>query len=259
MTDLQVIAFDEEAYALGADPSPEYNTDMFRFTYSSPTTPTQTYDFDLSDGARTLIKTKEIPSGHEPTDYVTRRILATSHDGAEVPVTILHHKDTALDGSAPCLLYGYGSYGMSMPAGFSTNRLSLVDRGFVYVVAHVRGGEEKGRAWYEDAKFSKKVNTFHDFIATAETLIAANYTSASKIVIQGGSAGGLLVGAVVNMRPDLLAGVIADVPFVDVLNTILDDTLPLTPGEWSQWGNPIESRAAFDDIQGYSPLSLIHI
>ena len=253
VTDLQVIAFDEEAYALGADPSPEYNTDMFRFTYSSPTTPTQTYDFDLSDGARTLIKTKEIPSGHEPTDYVTRRILATSHDGAEVPVTILHHKDTALDGSAPCLLYGYGSYGMSMPAGFSTNRLSLVDRGFVYVVAHVRGGEEKGRAWYEDAKFSKKVNTFHDFIATAETLIAANYTSASKIVIQGGSAGGLLVGAVVNMRPDLLAGVIADVPFVDVLNTILDDTLPLTPGEWSQWGNPIESRAAFDDILGYSP------
>ena len=253
MADLQVIAFDEEAYALGMDPSPEYDTDAFRFTYSSPTTPTQTYDFDLSDGTRTLIKTKEIPSGHEPTDYVTRRILATSHDGAEVPVTILHHKDTALDGSASCLLYGYGSYGMSMPAGFSTNRLSLVDRGFVYVIAHVRGGEEKGRAWYEDAKFGKKVNTFHDFVAAAETLIAANYTSAGKIVIQGGSAGGLLVGAVVNMRPDLLAGVIADVPFVDVLNTILDDTLPLTPGEWSQWGNPIESREAFNDIRSYSP------
>ncbi|PUB14229.1 S9 family peptidase [Yoonia sediminilitoris] len=253
VTSHQVISFDEEAYALGADPSPEYDTNAFRFTYSSPTTPGQVFDFDLETGVRTLRKTTEIPSGHDPADYVTRRIMAPSHDGAAVPVTILHHKDTAIDGSAPCLLYGYGSYGMSMPASFSANRLSLVDRGFVYAIAHIRGGEEKGRAWYEDAKFGKKVNSFHDFIAAAEALIAAHYTSKGQIVIQGGSAGGLLVGSVVNMRPDLLAGMIGDVPFVDVLNTILDDTLPLTPGEWSQWGNPIESKDAFADIKGYSP------
>jgi oligopeptidase B len=247
------ISFAEEAYALGADPSAEYETDMFRFTYSSPTTPSQVFDFDLSTGARILMKQTELPSGHDPADYVTRRIMAPSHDGALVPVTILHHAQTALDGTAPCLLYGYGSYGASMPAGFSANRLSLVDRGFVYAIAHVRGGEEKGRAWYEDAKFGRKVNTFHDFIGAAEALIGAGYTATGQIVAQGGSAGGLLVGAVANMRPDLWAGIIADVPFVDVLTTILDDTLPLTPGEWSQWGNPIESRSAFDDIRAYSP------
>ncbi len=249
----QVIDFAEEAYSLGSDPSPEYETNAFRFTYSSPTTPAQTWDYDLATGERVLRKTKEIPSGHDPADYVTRRIMATSHDGAEVPVTVLYRRDTPLDGTAPCLLYGYGSYGASMPASFSTNRLSLVDRGFIYVIAHVRGGEEKGRAWYEDAKFGRKVNTFHDFVAVAEALIAEDFTGKGRIVIQGGSAGGLLVGAVLNMRPDLLAGAIADVPFVDVLNTILDETLPLTPGEWSQWGNPIESREAFDDIRGYSP------
>ncbi|WP_342077624.1 S9 family peptidase [Yoonia sp. SS1-5] len=253
LSDMQAIAFDEEAYALGADPSPEYDTADFRFSYSSPTTPGQVYDYDLATGARELRKTTEIPSGHDPADYVTRRIMAPSHDGAEVPVTILHHKSTALDGTAPCLLYGYGSYGVSMPASFSANRLSLVNRGFVYAIAHIRGGEEKGRAWYEDAKFGKKPNTFHDFIAAGQKLIADSYTLKGRIVIQGGSAGGLLVGAVLNMRPDLLAGAIADVPFVDVLNTILDDTLPLTPGEWSQWGNPIESKQAFDDIAGYSP------
>ena len=250
---VQSIAFDEEAYALGADPSAEYDTDMFRFTYSSPTTPSQVFDFDLSSGDRVLMKQVELPSGHDPADYVTRRIMAPSHDGALVPVTILHHATTLLDGTAPCLLYGYGSYGASMPAGFSANRLSLVDRGFIYAIAHVRGGEEKGRAWYEDAKFGRKVNTFHDFIGAAQSLIDEGYTGKGRIVAQGGSAGGLLVGAVVNMAPDLWAGIIADVPFVDVLTTILDDTLPLTPGEWSQWGNPIESRAAFDDIRAYSP------
>ncbi|SDE14226.1 S9 family peptidase [Limimaricola pyoseonensis] len=249
----QVIGFEEQAYALAADPGPEYATDVFRFTYSSPTTPPQVFDYDLSSGERVLRKTQEIPSGHDPADYVTLRITAPSHDGAEVPVTILHHKDTPLDGSAPCLLYGYGSYGASMPAAFSANRLSLVNRGFVHAIAHVRGGEELGRGWYEAAKFGGKPNTFHDFIAAAETLIGGGYSAAGRIVIQGGSAGGLLVGAVLNMRPDLWAGAIADVPFVDVLATILDDSLPLTPGEWSQWGNPIESREAFEDIRGYSP------
>ncbi len=247
------ISMDEEAYALGVSPSPEFDNDVFRFTYSSPTTPSQVYDFDLKTGKRTFLKESEIPSGHNKENYIARRISAKSHDGAEVPITILHHKDTPLDGSAPCLLYGYGSYGMSMPAGFSANRLSIVDRGFIYAVAHVRGGEEKGRQWYEDAKFGKKVNSFHDFIASGETLVDKNFTSRGKIVIMGGSAGGLLVGATANMAPDLLAGVIADVPFVDVLNTILDDTLPLTPGEWSQWGNPIESKQSFDDIASYSP------
>ncbi|MEM7068240.1 MAG: S9 family peptidase [Pseudomonadota bacterium] len=247
------IEMDEEAYSLGVSPSPEFDRDMFRFTYSSPTTPSQVFDFDLTSGERTLLKETEIPSGHNIGDYITRRIMATSHDGAEVPVTLLYHKDTTLDGSAPCLLYGYGSYGMSMPASFSSNRLSLVDRGFVYAIAHIRGGQEKGRAWYEDAKFGKKPNTFHDFIAAGETLAEENFTSRGQIVIMGGSAGGLLVGACVNLAPDLFAGAIADVPFVDVLNTILDDTLPLTPGEWSQWGNPIESKEAFDWISSYSP------
>jgi oligopeptidase B len=247
------IGFDEQAYSLGSDPSPEYDTDSFRFTYSSPTTPEQVFDYDLSTGVRTLRKTVEIPSGHNPADYVTIRTMAPSHDGAQVPVTILYHKDTPLDGTAPCLLYGYGSYGASMPASFSASRLSLVDRGFVYAIAHVRGGEELGRNWYEAAKFGGKPNTFHDFIAVAHSLIADRYTDRRRIVIKGGSAGGLLVGAALNMAPELWAGAIADVPFVDVLTTILDDTLPLTPGEWSQWGNPIESRQAFDDIRAYSP------
>ncbi len=251
--DTKAIAFNEEAYSLGLDTGLEYNADNFRFEYSSPTTPAQTYQYDMHTGVRTLLKEQQIPSGHKPSDYVTRRISASAHDGEVVPVTLLHHRDTPIDGSAPCLLYGYGSYGASIPAYFSSNRLSLVDRGFVYAIAHVRGGQEKGRAWYESAKFGNKTNTFHDFIACAETLIEQRYTASRKIVIHGGSAGGLLVGAVLNMRPEILGGAIADVPFVDVLNTILDDSLPLTPGEWSQWGNPIESKKAFDDIRAYSP------
>ncbi len=247
------VAFDEEAYSLGLDAGLEYNANIFRFDYSSPTTPWQTWQYNCASGERKHLKTQVIPSGHEASDYITRRIAAKSHDGAEVPVTLLHHKNTSINGSAPCLLYGYGSYGSSVPAGFSSNRLSLVDRGFVYAIAHVRGGEEKGRDWYEQAKFAGKVNSFHDFSAAAEELIAQQYTSVANIVIHGGSAGGLLVGATANMRPDLFAGVIADVPFVDVLNTIIDDTLPLTPGEWSQWGNPIESKAAYDAIASYSP------
>lgn len=247
------IAMDEEVYSLSMAPSPEFDSGELRFTYSSPSTPRQVFDYNLSTRQRTLLKQAEIPSGHNSKDYITKRILAKSHDGAEVPVTILHHKDTAIDGTAPCLLEGYGSYGISIPAGFSSNRLCLVNRGFIYAIGHVRGGEEKGRAWYEGAKFGHKPNSFHDFIASGETLAQLNYTARGNIVITGGSAGGLLVAAAVNMAPDLFAGVIADVPFVDVLNTILDASLPLTPAEWSQWGNPIESKQAFNDIAGYSP------
>jgi len=174
-------------------------------------------------------------------------------DGVIVPVTLQHNQNTMIDGSAPCLLYGYGSYGASMPASFSISRLSLVDRGFIYAIAHVRGGQEKGRAWYEAAKFGGKTKTFDDFIAAGQCLVSQAYTAPGQIVIEGASAGGLLVGAVLNREPELWGAAIADVPFVDMLNTILDDSLPLTPGEWSQWGNPIESQQAFEDIRSYSP------
>ncbi len=202
---------------------------------------------------RVLRKEQEIPSGHDAYDYVVRRLHAPSTDGVSVPLTVLHHRDTPLDGSAPCLLYGYGSYGMGMSASFSPNRLSLVDRGFVYCTAHIRGGDELGREWYEQTKKDGKRRTFDDFIAAGRYLARENYTNEGNIVAMGGSAGGLLMGAVANMAPELFAGIIAQVPFVDVLNTMLDDSLPLTPGEWSQWGNPIESADEYATIAAYSP------
>jgi oligopeptidase B len=202
---------------------------------------------------RTLLKTQEVPSGHVIDDYVTRRILAPAADGELVPVSILYHKDTMLDGSAPCLLYGYGSYGITIPASFSTSRLSLVDRGFVYAIAHIRGGKDKGFAWYENGKRDKKTNTFTDFIAAAKHLVGEDFTSHDRIVAHGGSAGGMLMGAIANLAPDAFGGIIAEVPFVDVLNTMLDDTLPLTPPEWPEWGNPIASEADYRTIAAYSP------
>ncbi|MCI5073550.1 S9 family peptidase [Oricola sp.] len=247
------IAFEEEAYSLGLAGSYEYDTDVIRFSYSSMTTPSQVFDYDMRTRERALLKTQEVPSGHDPDDYVTRRILAPSHDGAQVPVTLLHRKDTPLDGSAPCLLYGYGSYGISIPASFNTNCLSLADRGFVYAIAHIRGGKDKGFAWYEDGKRAAKQNTFKDFVAVARHLAAEKYTSADRIVAQGGSAGGMLMGAVANMAPDAFGGIIAEVAFVDVLNTMLDDTLPLTPPEWPEWGNPIASPDDYRTIAAYSP------
>ena len=247
------ISFPEEAYALGLGDVAEQDTAVMRFTYSSMTTPTETYDYDMETGERTLRKRQDVPSGHDPADYVTRRILARAADGAEVPVSILHRRDTPLDGSAPLLLYGYGAYGYALPASFGTKRLSLVDRGFVYAIAHIRGGTDKGWAWYTDGKLANKPNTFGDFIAAGRALAAAGYTSEGSIVAHGGSAGGMLMGAVANLAPDLFAAVVADVPFVDVLNTMLDDGLPLTPPEWLEWGNPIADRAAFDTIRSYSP------
>ena len=247
------IAFDEEAYSLGLAGGFEFDTTSLRFSYSSMTTPSRVYDYDMESRDRVLRKEQEVPSGHDPDAYVTRRLMAPAEDGETVPVTLLYRKDTPLDGSAPCLLYGYGSYGISIPASFSTTALSLVDRGFVYAIAHIRGGKDKGYRWYKLGRREHKTNTFTDYIAAGRFLVAEKITSKGKIVGHGGSAGGLLMGAVVNMAPDLFAGILAEVPFVDVLNTILDDTLPLTPPEWPEWGDPIRDVKAFETIRSYSP------
>ena len=247
------IAFDEEAYSLGMSAGYEFDTTTLRFTYSSMTTPAQVFDYDMEQRTRVLRKTQEVPSGHDPADYITRRVLAPAPDGQTVPVSVLYRKDTPLDGSAPLFLYGYGAYGISIPASFATSRLSLVDRGFVFAIAHIRGGKDKGYRWYTDGKLKNKVNTFTDFIAAGEYLAKEGYTSRGRIVANGGSAGGMLMGVVANMAPDLFLGIIADVPFVDVLNTMLDETLPLTPPEWPEWGNPIASKEDFAAIRSYSP------
>ncbi len=247
------ITFDEEAYSLSLASGYEFDTTTIRFTYSSMTTPAQVYDYDLESRARSLRKSQEIPSGHNPAEYITRRIFAAAGDGQRVPISILYRTNTPLDGSAPLLLYGYGAYGISIPASFSATRLSLVDRGFVYAIAHVRGGKDKGHHWYEDGKGAAKMNTFTDFIAAGEHLARQGFTSRGRIVANGGSAGGMLMGVVTNLAPDLFLGIIADVPFVDVLNTMLDPSLPLTPPEWPEWGNPITSKEQFDQIRAYSP------
>jgi oligopeptidase B len=247
------IAFAEEAYSLGTAGGYEFDTTTVRFTYSSMTTPAQVFDYDMEARTRTLRKTQEVPSGHNPADYVTRRLLAPAADGESVPVSLLYKKGTPLDGSAPLFLYGYGAYGIAMPASFSTSRLSLVDRGFVFAIAHIRGGKDKGYRWYTDGKREKKPNTFTDFIAAGEFLVREGYTRRGRIVANGGSAGGMLMGVIANMAPDLFLGIIADVPFVDVLNTMLDESLPLTPPEWPEWGNPIDSKQDFEIIRSYSP------
>lgn len=247
------ISFDEDAYDLGLAPGYEYATTLTRFGYNSMTTPRETYDYDMETRERVLRKRQEVPSGHEPADYVTRRIFATAHDGALVPISLLYHKDTKLDGSAPCLLYGYGSYGISIPPSFSVTALSLVTRGFVYAIAHIRGGKDKGYGWYKAGKLMTKRNTFTDFIAAGEHLAAEKFTTRGRIVAQGGSAGGMLMGAVANMAPDLFNGIIAEVPFVDVMATMLDASLPLTPPEWHEWGNPLTSEEAYRYMASYSP------
>ncbi|MER2605245.1 MAG: S9 family peptidase [Siculibacillus sp.] len=251
------IAFDEEAYSLGLAGGYEWATTALRFTYSSPTTPSRVYDYDVESRARVLRKEQEVPSGHDPAAYVTRRLQIPTADGETVPVTVLHRRDLVLDGTAPALLYGYGAYGIAIPAAFSTSVLSLVDRGFVHAVAHVRGGKDKGFRWYAMGRREFKTNTFDDFAAAARGLIAHGFTSAGRIVAQGGSAGGMLMGAVANRAGDLFAGIVAEVPFVDVLATMCDATLPLTPPEWPEWGNPIEDEAAFRRIRAYSPYDAI--
>jgi oligopeptidase B len=248
------IAFEEEAYALGLEPGLEFDTDRLRFTYCSLTTPQETYDYDMKTRARVLRKRQEIPSGHDPKNYVTRRLFAPAADGETIPVTLLHRATfTPGRGGAPLLLYGYGAYGHALNARFDSDVLSLVDRGFVYALAHVRGGTEKGWRWYEDGKLERKPHTFSDFIAVAKHLVKTGYTREGAIVAQGASAGGLLMGVVANEAPQLFAGVIAGVPFVDVLHTMLRDDLPLTPPEWLEWGNPLADEKVYDRLAAYSP------
>lgn len=247
------IAFEEEAYSMSLEPLLEFDEHRCRFGYESPSTPEQTWLFDMESGERTLLKEQKIPSGHDPSLYVVKRLQAPSKDGEMIPVTLLYHRDTVIDGTAPCWLSGYGAYGSSIPASFAGNMLSLVDRGFIHATAHVRGGQEKGRAWYEAARFGGKQHSIDDIICVGKYLVSEHYTGAGRLVLSGASAGGLLVGAALNQEATLWGAAVADVPFVDVLNTLLDESLPLTPGEWSQWGNPLEDADAFENIRRYCP------
>jgi oligopeptidase B len=247
------VSFDAEAYSLAFENVFEFDQTTMRFAYSSMAEPREVYDYDMARRERVLRKRQMAPKGFRSSDYVTRRVFARATDGEAVPISLLYCKDTPIDGTAPLLVYGYGAYGIAMEAAFSTNRLSLVDRGFVFAIAHVRGGTDKGWRWYEDGKLDKKPNTFGDFIAATKHLVDSGFGAKGKVVAHGGSAGGMLMGAVANRAPELYRAIIADVPFVDVLNTILDASLPLTPPEWLEWGNPILDRAAFDNIRSYSP------
>jgi len=247
------IALEESCVSLGVVPGYEYATDTLRFAYSSFATPARVYDYDMAQRERVLRKEQEVPSGHDPSAYVSRRLSAAAPDGERVPVSLFHRRDVTPGPQTPLLLYAYGAYGMSELPAFSPNRLSLVDRGFVYAIAHVRGGKERGYRWYRDGKLRRKMNTFTDAIACAEALVTEGYAGAGRLALHGGSAGGMLVGAVLNQRPELFHAAVADVPFVDVLNTMLDPSLPLTPPEWPEWGNPIEHADAYFDILAYSP------
>ena len=232
------IEFAEPAYNASIGENPEFETSHLRFNYESFVTPRSIFDYDIRTRERHLLKQQPVLGGYDPSLYVSERLHATAPDGTRVPLSVVHRRDTPRDGSAPLLLYGYGSYGISVPVNFSSNRLSLLDRGVIYADAHIRGGGELGKPWHDAGRMQHKRNTFTDFIASAEHLIAERYTSAEKLAIEGGSAGGLLMGAVANMRPDLFRMVISHVPFVDVLNTMLDASLPLTVGEYEEWGNP---------------------
>lgn len=245
------IEFPEPVYAADSGTNVEYDTQTFRLRYTSLVTPLSTFDYDMKSKARTLVKQKEV-FGYDPTEYTSERVMATSHDGTKVPISIVYKRSAGEKKPMTFLLAGYGSYGSTYDPGFRTNRVSLLDRGVGFAWAHVRGGADLGRSWYDNGKFLKKKNTFKDFIACAEHLINAGYTTSGQLAISGGSAGGLLMGAVVNERPELFRAVVADVPFVDVLNTMLDDTLPLTVIEWEEWGNPKE-KEFFDYMASYSP------
>ncbi|MGM1428672.1 S9 family peptidase [Sphingobacterium lactis] len=244
--------FGEAAYTVYSSTNVEYNTDILRYGYTSMVTPSSTYDYNMKTKEKTLMKQQEVLGGYDQKQYVTERKMAKVTDGSIVPISIVYKKGINLDGKAPLLLYAYGSYGSSMDPTFSSSRLSLLDRGFIYAIAHIRGGEEMGRQWYEDGKMMKKKNTFTDFIDCGKYLIAEKYTAKEHLYAQGGSAGGLLMGAVINMAPEIWNGVIAQVPFVDVVNTMLDESIPLTTNEYDEWGNP-NTKEAYDYMKSYSP------
>lgn len=246
------IEFSEPTYNAMMGTNPEFDAAFVRFQYESFITPRSVYDYDVRTGGRILRKQQPVLGDYDPTKYVSERLHATAKDGTEIPLSVVRRRDTLRDGNAPLLLYGYGSYGFSMPVSFSSNRLSLLDRGMAYAIAHVRGGGELGKPWHDTGRMRQKMNTFTDFIASAEYLIAKRYTSAEKLVIEGGSAGGLLIGAVTNMRPELFHAVVSHVPFVDVLNTMLDPSLPLTVGEYEEWGNP-QMEEDYFYMKGYCP------
>jgi len=247
------LPFEEPAYLASVGTNPEMNSETLRYNYTSMTTPSSVYDFNLRTGEKKLMKEQEVLGGFSKNDYVTERLFATASDGAKVPISVVYKKGFEKNGQAPLLLYGYGSYGVSMDATFSSTRLSLLNRGFVFAIAHIRGGQEMGRKWYEDGKLMHKKNTFTDFIACAEFLDKEKFSSPEHTYAQGGSAGGLLMGAITNMRPDLWHGVIAQVPFVDVLTTMSDPTIPLTTNEYDEWGNPA-NKEAYDYMKSYSPV-----
>ncbi|GAD48699.1 oligopeptidase B [Caenibius tardaugens NBRC 16725] len=248
---VEPITFPEASYTAGLDDNPEWDVNVLRLSYASMIAPSTVYDYHLADKRLEVLKVQEIPSGYDAALYTTERLEIPARDGTKIPVSIMYRKDRKPGGLLH--LYGYGAYGLSIDPGFSTSRLSLVDRGFAYAIAHIRGGDDLGRAWYKAGKLDKRTNTFHDFVDVAKGLVERGYTKAGKISISGGSAGGELMGAVANSDPQLWGAVVAHVPFVDVLNTMLDASLPLTPGEWPEWGNPIEDKAAFELIRSYSP------
>lgn len=243
----------EPVYSISLSTNREYDTAKIRYNYQSFITPSSTYDYDVKTGKSELLKQQPVLGGYDPKLYNSERVYATASDGTKVPISLVYKKDLKLDGSRPMLLGAYGSYGIPSNVGFSSNRLSLLDRGVVFATAHIRGGGDLGKEWHDAGKMMTKKNTFTDFIAAAEYLVNQKYTSRERLVITGGSAGGLLMGAVVNMRPDLFKAVVAYVPFVDVINTELDDTLPLTAGEWEEWGNPVKSKENFQYMLSYSP------
>jgi oligopeptidase B len=246
------VSFPEPVYSASVAQNREFDSKVLRYNYQSLVTPSSVFDYDMNMHKATLLKETEVPGGFDKKNYKSERLFATAKDGTKIPLSVVYRKETKLDGSAPLLLYGYGSYGYSIAPTFSSNRLSLLDRGVIYVIAHIRGGGELGEEWREAGRMMKKINTFTDFIDSAEYLVKGKYTASDRLVIQGGSAGGLLMGAVTNMRPDLFKAVVAQVPFVDVLNTMLDASLPLTTSEYIEWGNPNE-KAAYDYMKQYSP------